>query len=71
MAPDLEKYLWDHIPTNAEAGHGRWPRNVIKDMLDKGMIDSAKQAWRTLEKWCNKRKYDYGVTLDLGWKVDE
>jgi hypothetical protein len=36
-------------------------------MLDRGVIASEKQAHRTLEKWCHKGWYDYGVAIDLGW----
>jgi hypothetical protein len=46
---------------------GAWPRAVIRDMLDRGVIASEKQAHRTLEKWCHKGWYDYGVAIDLGW----
>ena len=60
MNKENEQYLWD--------GRGEFPRTVISEMLDKGMIESVKQAWRTLEKWAEKGIYTYGVTLDLGWK---
>ena len=46
------------------------PREVIDAMLDEGMIESPKQAWRTLEKWLRKGIYNYGVSLDLGWLED-
>lgn len=49
---------------------GNTPRDTIKAMLDVGLIESPKQAWRTLEKWANKDMYDYGVSLDLGWLED-
>jgi len=66
MKPHLEDYLWNNMQ---KKGHGKpFPREVINDMVDKKMICSPKQAWRTLEKWDQKGKYDYGSTLDLGWK---
>lgn len=46
---------------------GQSPRDVIAYMKSSGLIQSEKQAWRTLEKWCRKNTYEYGVTLDLGW----
>ncbi|KKL47363.1 hypothetical protein LCGC14_2336310 [marine sediment metagenome] len=58
-----ETFLWDRIST------GRSPRDIISSMLVLGMIRNSKQAWRTLEKWAKKGLYDYGVSLDLGWKV--
>ena len=62
MKKPIEDYLQSRIKES-----GLWPRDIIQEMLDVGMINSPKQAWRTLEKWNNKRLYDYGVTLDLGW----
>ena len=66
MNRDLEKYLWDEIGKNSR--FKPWPRDVIDKMLKAGLIESPKQAWRTLEKWCDKGWYDYGSCLDLGWK---
>lgn len=37
-------------------------------VITNGMINSPKQAWATLKKWSKKGLYDYGVSLDLGWK---
>lgn len=66
MRYEFEKYLWDEMEKN---GHGYpFPREVIKAMLKKDMIQSAKQAWWTLEKWTQKGCYNYGCALDLGWK---
>jgi hypothetical protein len=39
------------------------PRVVIDSMLEQGMIQSPKQAWRI-----GKGIYDCGIALDLGWK---
>lgn len=63
MAPESEKYLWDNISDE------RRPRDVISEMLNKGMIKNAKQAYVTLVKWSNQGKYTWGVSLDLGWKT--
>lgn len=66
MEAELEEYLWNEMEKD---GHGHpFPREVITDMLKRGMISSPKQAWRTLEKWCDSGKYNYGCCLDLGWK---
>lgn len=66
MKMENEKYLWDNFELE---GLGKpFPRDVIKDMVSKEMLNSPKQAWRTLEKWVNKGWYDYGSCLDLGWK---
>lgn len=66
MKEELERYLWNEMEKN---GHGSpFPRDVISDMLNKKMIKSEKEAWRTLEKWLRKDIYDYGCSLDLGWK---
>lgn len=66
MSPHLESYLWDRIDSQ------RTPREAINEMLTLGLIESPKQAWATLEKWARKRPflYEYGVALDLGWKVN-
>jgi hypothetical protein len=61
MTKENETYLWGKIGP-------AFPRAIIATMLDDGMIKNVKQAWRTLEKWCKKGVYDYGVALDLGWK---
>ena len=66
MNLDAEKYLWDRI---SGGGAHRFPRDVIQEMLNAGMIHSPKQAWRTLEKWSNAGAYSYGVVLDLGWRL--
>jgi len=69
----LEDYLWNEIHTmnNHSFIPKRVPRDVINEMLDRGWISSPKQAWRTLEKWLKKRKYDYGCALDCGWKIEK
>ncbi len=64
----LEEYLWLRIRLYHE---GRVPQDVIQEMVDAGMIISAKQAWRTLEKWYDAGLYEFGVRLDLGWRVQE
>lgn len=66
MAPELESELRRRTRKMGADGieDGELPRDIIADMLARGVIKSPKQAWRTLEKW---RDYNYGVTLDLGW----
>ena len=71
MTPDLERYLWDRVPLNTQVGKLPYPRDVIADMVRLGMIKSEKQAWRTLEKWTENDLYEYGVTLDLGWRKEK
>lgn len=66
MNHDLEKYLWEKIPN--EFTPSNTPRDIINQMRVDGMIQNEKQAWRTLEKWTAKNIYEYGVTIDLGWK---
>lgn len=66
MTPDLERYLWERIGEGGE--DHRPPRPIIDQMVEGGMIQSPKQAWATLEKWERKGLYNYGVSLDLGWK---
>ena len=68
MKKELEWYLWDNIRSSKEMEP--LPRETISRMLDLGMIKSEKQAWATLRKWLKQRKYDFGVSLDLGWKEE-
>lgn len=70
MRPELEAELRRRTRKMRPAGieDGELPRDIIADMLARGLINSPKQAWRTLEKW---RDYNYGVTLDLGWIEEE
>lgn len=69
MSPENETYLWDRIKLpGAPSDALRSPRDVIDEMLAAGMIQSPKQAWRTLEKWSDRGLYNYGVCLDLGWR---
>ena len=70
MIAAREAHLWQRIPLAGEPGRGApSTREVIAEMVSKGLISSPKQAWRTLEKWARNGWYDYGVTLDLGWKT--
>lgn len=71
MDKKLEDYLWSNIPDQGVHSKGVFVRDVINDMVKKGMIKNPKQAWRTLEKWCRQKKYNYGTCLDLGWKENE
>ena len=74
MEKIFEDFLWENIHEPVyplEHSHQKirfFPRDVIKIMIKKKMINSPKQAWRTLEKWGSKDLYDYGCKLDLGWK---
>jgi len=43
----------------------RCPREAIEEM---GM--NWKRASYLLLKWANQGRYDYGVSLSLGWKVE-
>lgn len=73
MIVHLENYLWEQIQKNDLNSFtlikGRLPREVINEMVENKMIESPKQALRTLEKWLHKGIYDYGVSLDLGWGI--
>lgn len=69
MNTRAEKFLFDRIALAGEEQPFGSPRDIINDILGDGMIQSPKQAWRTLEKWIKKGLYDYGVALDLGWKT--
>lgn len=73
MKKILEDYLWNEISyVNDEKWksiYNRSPRDIIKEMLTKGWINSPKQAYATLDKWIKNGKYEYGCSLDLGWKI--
>lgn len=64
MTRDLEDEL------RARTVAGEIARDVIADLLARGAIASWKQAWRTLEKWSARGRWDYGSSIDLGWPVD-
>lgn len=70
MKPLHEAYLWVRIPLAGRYDHDR-PRHVIEEMLRLGLINHWKQAHRTLEKWANRGVYEYGVSLDLGWRTTD
>lgn len=63
----MKKILEDELERRIRAGE--IPRDVINDMLKKGQVNSPKQAWRTLEKWMAQERYEYGVSMDLGWMI--
>jgi hypothetical protein len=65
MQADLEAELMRRVHDGEHA------RDVIGDLLTRGAIASPKQGWRTLEKWCDKGWYDFGVSLDLGWMTEK
>ncbi len=64
MKAELETELMQRIRG------GEFARVAIRDMCSRGDIAAPKQAARTLEKWCRKGWYDYGVALDMGWLTD-
>ncbi|MEK6883789.1 MAG: hypothetical protein AABY22_29440 [Nanoarchaeota archaeon] len=73
MEKHLEDYMWNEISyVNDEkwdTEFHKFPRDVIREMLVNGWINSPKQAHATLNKWAAKGIYSYGCCLDLGWKV--
>ena len=75
MKKELEDYLYSRIhKISDEIGFynlDMTPRSIIEEMLEKGMINSPKQAWATLEKWERKGLYEDGTSLDLGWITEE
>lgn len=71
MEKMLEDYLWNNFGLEGNPKQIPFARDVIDNMVEYGMINRPKQAYRTLEKWVNQRKYDYGCCLDLGWKVND
>jgi hypothetical protein len=72
MKKVLEDYLWSEISyVNDEKRNSQFhrsPRDVIQEMLHRKWIESPKQAYVTLNKWIGKGIYEYGSSLDLGWK---
>lgn len=46
--------------------HGLLPRDVINEYPI-----NHKRAWYLLEKWSRQGKYEYGVSLDTGWIVED
>ena len=69
MTPELEKELWARIKKQPTL-QGETPRQVIADFIARGLIQSPKQAWATLNKWTDKGLYNWGVNEDLGWIED-
>ena len=68
MRKDLEARLWDAMRPTEEFKLGAPPHGEIAKMLTDGVITNPKQAWRTLEKWERKGLYEYGVSIDFGWR---
>ncbi len=70
MNVECEDFLWAGL--HGPGKTGVLPREIIDNMINEGLIQNHKQAWRTLEKWSRKDWYDYGTAIDLGWKeIDE
>lgn len=68
MKQELEQYLWDRLPADGY-DPANTARDIINDMIDKGMIQNYKQGLRTLYKWEKQNKWEWGVNVDLGWKI--
>lgn len=66
MKKEFEDYLWDRMGGFYEAKP--FVRDIVQEMINLKMINSPKQAWRTLDKWVDKGIYEYGSVFDLGWK---
>lgn len=49
----------------------QFPRDIIAAMVADGTIEHERCALLTLEEWCDEDRYNYGVTIDLGWMEDE
>lgn len=71
MKKELEDYLWQKVPFPQSMRGCLSVREVIQDMVSKGMIANSKQAHCTLQKWRSKGIYNYGCCLDLGWKEEK
>lgn len=53
-----EKKLWDALDNFAT------PRDAIA-----ALEIPPKRGWYLLEKWAKNGLYQYGASIDLGWKV--
>lgn len=58
-----EQALWAAFGTSGEPH--RWPRDAARAL---GIPHG--RAEYLCEKWARKGVYDYGVSAQLGWKVD-
>lgn len=65
MKPDELRFLY---AVNLALKLGLTPRDVINDPQ---LGIHHKRCWWFLQKWSRRRRYDYGVTLDLGWWTPE
>ena len=72
---DDERYFWERVKTEVgeygklpDGSWGKTPRDIINE--DDFPIN-YKRAWYLLGKWTDKRWYEYGVSLDLGWVTPE
>jgi hypothetical protein len=64
MRADLEEELERRVRA------GETARDIIEDLFTRGAVESRKQPFRTLEKWCDRGWWDYGTSADLGWFTD-
>ncbi len=76
MVPELERRLASVIRRAGDVryddqGKPIWARGEIQRMATEGIIPNVKSAMSTLEKWCDKGWYEFGVALDLGWWTDD
>ncbi len=72
MNKEAEEYLYSNLRTlHSILDEERLPRAIIAKMVAEGAIATPKQAWRTLEKWARKGLYEYGTSIDLGWKIEQ
>jgi hypothetical protein len=64
----MQRDIEDELERRIRAGEE--PRAIVADFVATGRIASAKQAWATFEKWTDKGKWEYGVSIAAGWFVD-
>ena len=63
-----QQALWDRLPCAEDVScGGRTTRDVVAALIRDGTL-TRKQAWRMLDRWTDEGRYEYGVSLDLGWK---
>lgn len=67
MEKILEEYLWNE--TGYVGEYKTSSHDVINYMVSQGWINNRKQAIRTLDKWQNAGKWDYGCNIEFGWKI--
>jgi hypothetical protein len=63
LEAELERRIREHAP------RGAVPREAIASMIDDGLIRNENPALRTLGAWTDAGKYNWGVSIDMGWMV--